>query len=998
MGHEPFRERNTFDVARPHPPGTLPRKPVIGFSPAAQAESWRSRAPSGAPPPVIAKPPPPAPSPTPSVLLRPPSAPIDSSAPASAPAKLSLSQVTQSSELDLSIKPDEEVEVVDFCDMEKLMSSTKTEPSGDPLEAASRPRRPVAADFFNDTPEVSAVSKVSQLSWRRSAPKLSSADELRTQTVPIFSAEEPPPSKPSISVPGTEAKSPTSPTISSSRRFVPHADQGISNGSSIIIGARSRVAGQYREAPMSALDDTMSRIKGALDGMQSQDSVNVGSSSMNMPEGRQVHVASAKSLSETSTSWRSQRELVRTEPPRPPVSNTTQRSAPPPLVQAEPFATSRAPPPPSPKPVWNVFTVRIPKVSLSRDPLSRKQQHLWNVPYQGVRWDILSWDPPVEGMSKKELSRDEIFHKKNAIKNNGKIRVSLPTRRIEEFTADDNPSLSPQSVQQTTVVTAAGVKVKLPSVSSFRQRVSPPQDTVPLWRKSAMPLTPLRKGQSKVGSVGATDIELNTISRSPPPDPSTPITLTNPTSESTALSEQSATVSLPTSETKSSIGRGPIGQDEGMSRTIKGDSGVVTNSSKFVLHSVFNSDLDASKARDFTPSKSRVASDPMSNGSFGTLTQPAISRFVSNRRSGNKDNHEHVSIIEDFHSVILMIPYPQFAGGSSETTTSTHPTPPWGKQTLGFSAKDSPGRSVPDPEHLKAVWSQSTTQPFGNTSNSLKGITDELPSIPFNVQDMKSEDGETPPPTAPAPTTTRLSLQEVTRAFQQVPDSPAGPSSRPNAYAPAPFVSQAHRLNQPVAITLPPGQPMRPTYAPYPHAIVGHSPSPTLMYAPGMPSPITHHRMPVNGPSPPVAHGMWLSTPQPPSSQHGTWRPAAPSGTPTMMYPHPGSMATPGQVMPRRMSVISPPNVQAAPTGMYGSIPMDMHARSSHPPAMGVPMGPMHMGPMFSPQPGQAPMYAMPVGAGRGSVVPRPGYEGYPAMPPHAASYHHSPSFMFQQS
>lgn len=351
------------------------------------------------------------------------------------------------------------------------------------------------------------------------------------------------------------------------------------------------------------------------------------------------------------------------------------------------------------------------------------------------------------------------------------------------------------------------------------------------------------------------------------------------------------------------------------------------------------------------------------------------------------------------------------------TPPSTHPSSAWGKSPLTFSLKDSPARSAPDPEHLKAVWSQAPGRPLGSTSNSLKGIADDLPSIPFTVQDMKSEDGGTPPPTAPAPAPSRLSLQEVTRAFQQVPDAPPqSTSSRPPPYAQTSLLAsgsaQTQRSNQPVAISLPPQHGVRPAFPPYPHSMVGHTPSPTMMYAPGIPSPVAH-RMTVSGPSPPIAHGMWLPTPPPPSQPGSYIRPTGVPPPPQMLYPSPvpgASPGVPGQMMPRRMSVVSAGGVPppSAP-GMYHGHPMDiqshMHARSphlNHAHAVGHAVPPhMHVGHVFSPpQTGQAPaMYAVPVGAGRGSMLPpRPGYEGYSPVPPHNASYQSVPStsFVFQ--
>ena len=66
--------------------------------------------------------------------------------------------------------------------------------------------------------------------------------------------------------------------------------------------------------------------------------------------------------------------------------------------------------------------------------------------------------------------------------------------------------------------------------------------------------------------------------------------------------------------------------------------------------------------------------------------------------------------------------------------------------------------------------------------NSLEGIADDVTGLPFALQDVKSEDRETLAINSTAPS--RMSLHDVTRAFQQVPSSSSriGPqlSARPN--------------------------------------------------------------------------------------------------------------------------------------------------------------------------------------------------------------------------
>ncbi|KAF8591969.1 hypothetical protein K439DRAFT_1656414 [Ramaria rubella] len=996
------------------PPPILPRRPSIPTlpTPASQADSWRNKA-----APVTFLPPQ---SPQP---LVPPSLP-----------RGSLPPTTKLPELDLTLKPDENIEVVDFCDLGKLMDGSAL-PGNMFEDVPTRARRPVASDFFDDRPlecqEPPHLLKSDQPTWRRSFSKpvvssLPSAlnEDLGAQTMPIFSTEDVSLAKEVTSA--CDAQPPPSPRAASPslRRYSSQCDQISSSSTSqsthmspAVLASRSpRPLSHFKEAPMATLTDTMSRIKGALDGMQTVEPPNE-ISSREVEE--QSHGSPALAISiaakwkmndSTWGAWRDQ---------RPEVSEHVMKILSPPPVRSVPaprelFDVTCLPPPRSPKPAWNAFVVHIPKESLARDAISKKQLHFWNLPHSPVRWDILSWEPPVEGMNKRELSRDEIFHRKYTVKG-GKFRVMLPGRQIVHAAVEDSNAFQeiPTSTPQHGLVTAAGVKIKLPprTLSVRQNTTTPPQSvvlsrprdsSVPSWRRSATPLTPLKKDRPNPTTVndGPPDNQLNTTSRSPPPEPSTPLPRFNKPKSGPLpkpAPAQSATVSLPSilsSDIKLSGPRRPSGTDVAFFRTSRDPE---TNKNKPLPRFTVSSELDSGEI-----------ADPISVGHRTTTGGPSISIERSSKApvsgiglsqfvASNPPNKSSDDSMPETRSV---------------TPPSTHSNSAWGKSPLSFSMKDSPARSAPDPEHLKAVWSQTTGRAVGSTSNSLKGIADDLPSIPFTVQDMKSEDGETPPPTAPAPPPSRLSLQEVTRAFQQVPDTPASTAApRPPSYAQTPLLSPGsghpHRSNQPVAISLPPQHSVRSTYGPYSHPLVGHSPSPTLMYAPGVPSPVIHHRMTVNGPSPPITHGMWLPTPPPPPTQTGPFM--RPTGAPPpaqLMYPSPGpgtSPGAPGQMMHRRMSAVSPGNVPPPPSSMYPGHPMDMqshmHARSPHL-AHAHPMPHMHVGHVFSQAPtGQAPaMYAVPIGAGRGGMMPRPGYESYPAVLPHNASYQPVPStsFVFQ--
>jgi len=275
--------------------------------------------------------------------------------------------------------------------------------------------------------------------------------------------------------------------------------------------------------------------------------------------------------------------------------------------------------------------------------------------------------------------------------------------------------------------------------------------------------------------------------------------------------------------------------------------------------------------------------------------------------------------------------------------------------------QESPSRG-PDPEHLKAVWSQTANKP---SINSLEGIGDDLTGLPFTLHDVKSEDGETPPAIAPSAPPSRMSIHDVRRAFQQVPN-PSNGQSRPPFSPPstnAPVARPAPNFSQPTfppPVTAPANQAIRPPYpgfTPSPHG----SPSPVMyphppsrvpsmnggppmygapMWVPMMPGPGTPGP-PAQGmvrpipspypgqmmayPPPQGAHPMYMAPPMGPPAQagNGRGRPMA-MMSPNMQQAIPMYPGSPGQVM---MSPVPPPGVlrpdPARPTqsGQYAPLP-----------------------------------------------------------------------------
>lgn len=275
-------------------------------------------------------------------------------------------------------------------------------------------------------------------------------------------------------------------------------------------------------------------------------------------------------------------------------------------------------------------------------------------------------------------------------------------------------------------------------------------------------------------------------------------------------------------------------------------------------------------------------------------------------------------------------------------------------------AKDSPARA-PDPEHLKAVWSQPSSKIGIHSVNSLEGIADDLTALPFTLQDVKSEDGETPPPSLPNGPS-RMSLHDVRRAFQQVPTSSttAQTPSRDRATISPPSTHAPVARPTPAAPTAPatysyspaPQNNMRPAYGPYPSPMMTHSPAP-MMY--GHPSPVPS-RMPLSGHAQPIyGQSMWMPMPGPPPQPHGNvMRPVA-SPYPAQMvsyptpgyvpqHPHPSNMmppqAPPAQngVRGRGMAMMSPV-LSHAHAHPYSGSPVMMHPSAQGHGYMPIPAG-----------------------------------------------------------
>ncbi|KAF5382894.1 hypothetical protein D9757_006294 [Collybiopsis confluens] len=809
-----------------------------------------------------------------------------------------------------------ELEVVDYSDLGKFVGVTesfdeqsealeKSEIAAAPASPA-KARRPVASDFFEDVPpSTSAVAEPSSTASAR--PDTSAVWRTRKLSRNLPSVTSPR-DEPQTNSGSDAALQPTSqskdvvPEVLPSTPSKPLPVEKISavTSTSTITPRRN----QYKEAAMSALDDAMSRIKGALDVMHEEEQ------KVSPPE------LSPKRPSAPPSS------LLPPKPDRwiPPAF----RGEPQPT---EPFSSTRSEPPKSPKPAWNVFTINLPKTSTHREAVDRNQMAAFNK-FQPFRWDVLSFIPPVDGMSKKELSLNSVLFQKSyfyrGYKGKSKFPVSLP--KVSHPTLKVNlPSPAP----------ARPALWSMPSTGAFGKPTG--ADGASSWRKST---------KANVEEEAEVSSGLNTTSRSPPPEPDPePAPQTQKMEETPSESEDNSSRARARSQPKMPEGSGVafyrgavLSPESGLKPSVTFFATMELEipstvsepeSAQTIIQDVFPVRSSVSGIRSSSPIVSKPSPSPPSS-QFGLPSLIHSAKTESNKSSDD--------------SVDQRVPI----------TPPTHHT--WVRPSLGLSAKDSPIRG-PDPEHLRAVWSQTSNQPGLHPVNSLDGITDELPSVPFTIQDVKSEDGETPPPTNV--TTSRMSLHDVTRAFQQVPSSSgmaphrptiSPPSTTAPVARPTPSTSTApYAYHHPPPPVQPPNQSVRPQYAPF-HPM-SHSPAPGAMY--------THSsaRMPVNGHTPMYSPPMWMSM-QSPNTQHSPMiRPMTAASYPMMPYhPSPGSQTMYSMPAP---NMPPPPPSQPNGTPTRGSRPVSMMSPSH------APIPPM---PMYPGSPGMMPMHA---GRGAGSTQNR---------------------------
>ncbi|KAI0322274.1 hypothetical protein OF83DRAFT_854838 [Amylostereum chailletii] len=865
--------------------------------PAIETESWRTKA---------------APLPPPSPSLLSPRHSQPAAHPTTCPPPPNLPDVDF-----LALGQDESLEEVDFAELGKLVGAeVPAHPEPPPPSQPRHNPRPVASDFFEDSfvphePVVIPQTKSDlEMSWRRkAAPPLpqnlvSEQSAPRVATVHADSSTDAPTSSSPKPV-ATFVNVPSSPSANGSfpnTHVVP----------SSIPHLRSPRAPAYREASMSALDDTMSRIKGAIHVMHAHDTDQEAPLEARVDDAKSSDVKHAGDSSAPLEPTRAAKWLPPARRLQPPAQLTPDAVLV--MTPEETFdVTSSEPLIPFTR------TFKLPNVSRGVEPLSRKKVHDVKVTPSELRWDVLSWVPPVEGMSPRNFSLNEVlFQKPLVVKGKVEYTVRLP-RSIPSMSIKVRGDNEPRDPK----VHLSSNSLLPKPLANIMSTAGSHADDLPSWRRKPPPSI---DSQGKDGA--SHDQQLETVSRSPPPEMSSVQGPTVPlqTDLSPSVAQDSPSRSRPQPKM-------PAGASVGFYRESQAENSQPKASVRFIV---------SSELEDHLPGSS----------SLGSATTSSVSPAVTSPSGGSlhlSPNETRGKVLEE--RGVPEKPDSKSSDASSDRMPLTPPSTTWTKNFL----KESPSRA-PDPERLKLLWSQTSEKAEVPGVNSLEGIADDLPAVPFSLQEVKSEDGSTPPPTAPTGSVPmRMSLHDVTRAFQQVPPSPAPsvihkptPQSIPSSLPPTSNAT----ANRPSGYPLPPPGGLRQAYPGYPSPMMSHSPAPQVMYSHALaPSPAPGPMM-VNGPSSQYPQPMWVPVP-PPSGQ------------------------TPGPVMrplpsPYPQQYIYPP--QGAPHHVYTApLPSSAMQHGQSQPKSGAPgpnRGPNQASSMMSPGMSHA-----------NAVHPQmPMYQGSPAM------------------
>ncbi|PFH49226.1 hypothetical protein AMATHDRAFT_5114 [Amanita thiersii Skay4041] len=809
----------------------------------------------------------------------------------------------------------EDLEVVDFIDMGKLVGETTDATPNPEQDRPKRTLRPVASDFFDDTPPAPLPTAPMKHAdpWRRrtSSHQISASEERDT---PLVHSK-------ADNVEGEEHGQKPNESSNEARQYH-HTPPAVMHP---VQQRTNRMHSYYIQAPMSSLVDAMSRIKGALHDMHAEELNKENIATEVTTSSSQAAEKGNGALSKPAERWVPPSLRGRTGERQEPSGN---------------FSVTITEPPQSPAPISHTLVVRLPSVLQEREPINKKRLQWFLRSPPPVRWDILSFDPPVEGMNRRDFSLNDVLFRRPygaGFKGKLKYRVFLPRGR------------------------SYGPRVHIPNPNALKSGIGAfgkqaGADSSLSWRKTISPLQPTKE-------VGAeTAVDLDTTSRSPPPEAAS----TSPTFAINSKVDDGMADGSPVPVRVRSQPKMPAGSGVAFYRDSRIDA--VEAEPRSLVNFIVSSEIDdpqspqqpTDKDQEETsgPSKTNITKEVEQSATIAPRAEALVTLISMN---GMKE--EPTTYLPE----MAMLPVKPETKSSEKSTAWT--------SSRNLSVKESSARA-PDPEHLKAVWSQTSDKAGLPSVNSLEGIADDLTTLPFTIQDVKSEGGETPPPVSA--TSSRMSIHDVTRAFQQVPQSSTSTSHRPPISPPSTTAPVARPNSYTYAV--PPSSNIRPTYPPYPSPMMSHSPSPTVMYPHMVSSPVPA-RMQPNGHAPAPMYGQltWVPVPGPtPQNSAGMMRHMATAYPPQMMY-------TPNGVATMYASPV-PPNMIGTPqpqNNMQGNRNRNVSMMS---PVM------QHASPhMYPASPALVHMQVvpnsgyMPLSAGRGQTRHENGQMGVQQHPPNSA-------------
>ncbi|KAG8747993.1 hypothetical protein FRC10_009745 [Ceratobasidium sp. 414] len=715
---------------------------------------------------------------------------------------------------------DEPVEILDFSDMSKL-AGRRTSVTG--TSDLTRTRRSISDDFLDEIPSGRRPSQVQPpfTHWNRdSRHERPHGDHSEDRArVPSTSSGKHPSGPNRASQDGAGAKFP-----------MPAAPNQLA------LPSRSG----FKEAPISALDDVMSRIKGVLTGMHADNERPTSSTSQlpvpglsppaPAPTSATSHALTRPNIG-AAPRWKGDGVANWRDSP-----NKRPLNAPLPEAQpTEPFATTRSERPDTPPSAWKTYPVHLNKSSVVRPAMPKKQATLAKLPPMPVRWDILTWDPPVERMSTRTLSRDDTFFPRITIRGVLSARVLLPSTASSTEAQATKQNESP--VQRTRLTLVAGPDPKPTRSPNLSTRAPPkgPAFSDTQWRKPPV-TSPLRNTlelhnhispapAAAITVTAAEENQLETTSRSPPP-------------HHTTLSQvaDSNVASSVTSGSSRTVPKQSWGTDVAFHHSLHEKRPSAMSSVSFTV----SSELDDPSVSDAKEGVVAPVSDTtLEDGAPPVVQGETVEAGLSDDVNGDAgEKGEQVT--------------------TGDTSANKHASPKDGAAT----------------------------------ENSLRGLADDFPSsIPHSVQEMKTDEEAKPSRESTAALPTRAP-HNAHRAFQHVPTSPIPMhiSGYPSANHLPPGQAGPSRPMPITSFSLPPPAPPQVTAQPSPYAPYVHPTPPTLMYT-----------MPPSRIAPSPAPGgppMWMQNPgygrpSPPAGMY------PPQHGPNMSYGPPISQLPPSMSKPQ---------------------------------------------------------------------------------------------------